>query len=118
MLSIRLAVFTAIAAVCLWGLFSLLDTLREPGLLRTAKAVVVKGCDTPEAQTLERCAQLRCQKNLLDQKRAPLRTDFEMQRVAGWIGGRAVDPRSQTLLGYFACKQDVAGAITAAQWLD
>ena len=119
MLPVRLAIVAAIAAVCLWGLFSLLDTLSEPGLLRTEKTVVIKGCDAAEQQTLQLCAQLRCQKSLLDQKRVPLRSSFEMQRTAGpWIGGRAVDPRTQAVLGYFACKQESAGVLAAAQWLD
>jgi hypothetical protein len=119
MLSVRLAVVTAIAAVCLWGLFSLLDNLSEPGLLRTEKAVVLKGCDTPETQADALCVQLRCQKSLLEQKRVPLRTGFQMQRTAdGWVGGQALEPGSRTVLGYFACKRESAGETAAAQWLD
>jgi hypothetical protein len=119
MLPLRLAIITAIAAVCLWGLFSLLDTLGEPGLLRTEKAVVLKGCDTLEPQTLQLCAGLRCQKSLLDQKRVLLRARFDMRATAaGWVGGRALDPRSQAVLGYFACEHRRDGVITAARWLD
>lgn len=116
MLPVRLAVVTAIAAVCLWGLFSLLDNLSEPGLLRTERAVVVKGCEAPPPDTQSLCAQLRCQKSVLDQKRVPLLTRFDVLRTDHWIGGRAIDPRTQTTLGYFACK--AASAPVAAQWLD
>lgn len=121
MLSVRLALFTAIAGVCLWGLFSLLDTLNEPGLLRTEKAVVIKGCDTPDVQSKELCAQLRCQKSLLEQKRVPLRARFEMLPLSGsWIGGRALDAKNQAVLGFFACAPPGADQTTnqAARWLD
>jgi hypothetical protein len=118
MLPVRLAVLSAIAAVCLWGLFSLLDNLNAPGLLRTQKTVLVKGCDAPEPSNRELCAQLRCQKSLLDQKRVPLRSRFEMLHPAGgWIGGRALEARSPIVLGYFACPQQ-AQTVLAAQWLD
>lgn len=67
MLSLRLAIFAALSAVALWGLFSLLDTLREPELLRSPRAVVVKGCDPIESEQAARlCPQLFCQKSLLD----------------------------------------------------
>ena len=119
MLPIRLAIVTAIAAVCLWGLFSLLDTLNEPGLLRTDKAIVLKGCDAADVETALLCAQLRCQKSLLEQKRVPLRAGFEMRPTPpGWIGGRVLDPRSRALLGHFACPQQPDGVIATAQWLD
>lgn len=118
MLSIRLAVVTAIAGLCLWGLFSLLDNLSEPGLLRTAKAVVVKGCEAPRASDRDLCAQLRCEKSLLEQRRVPLRARFAIERPSGrWIGGRVLDARGQQVLGYFACEQQ-AGTIAPAQWLD
>jgi hypothetical protein len=118
MLPVRLAVFAAIAAVCLWGLFSLLENLNEPGLLRTEKAVVVKGCESAKPERRELCAQLQCQKSLLDQKRVPLRTRFEMRAVGmKRVGGRAVDAANQAVLGYFTCEQD-ANTVAPAQWLD
>ena len=118
MLSVRLAVVTAIAGLCLWGLFSLLDNLNAPGLLRTEKAVVLKGCDTPRAEDRELCAQLRCQKSLLEARRVPLRARFDMQLSrGGWIGGRALDAKGQNLLGYFACSLQGTN-VAAAQWLD
>ena len=37
MLSLRLAIFAASVGIALWALFSLLDNLREPELLRSDK---------------------------------------------------------------------------------
>jgi hypothetical protein len=118
MLPVRLAVVAALAAVCLWGLFSLLDNLNAPGLLRTDKAIVLKGCDAPGPQDRELCAQLRCQKSLLEQRRVPLRARFEVEPARGsWIGGRALEAKGAAVLGYFACEQR-AGVVDAARWLD
>jgi hypothetical protein len=78
-LSLRLAIFAALFGIALWGLFSLLGNLREPQLLRSDKAIVVKGCDpleSAQAQTL--CPQLFCQKFLLDGRRVPLRSVFKV----------------------------------------
>lgn len=77
MLSFRMILFCALGAICLWGLFNLLDNLKQPELLRSTKAVIVKGCapaEGPEAAQL--CPQLFCQKALLDAKDLPLRTRF------------------------------------------
>lgn len=79
MLSLRLVIFAAVSGIALWGLFSLLDTLREPELLRTEKAIVVKGCDPMESeQARQLCPQLFCQKFLLEGRRLPLRTVFKV----------------------------------------
>ena len=79
MLSLRLVIFAALFGIALWGLFSLLDTLREPQLLRTEKMIVVKGCDPMEtAQARQLCPQLFCQKFLLDGHSLPLRSVFEV----------------------------------------
>ena len=79
MLPIRLGVVAGIAAVSLWGLFSLLDSLKEPGLLRTEKATVVKGCESPESDAeRDQCASFFCQKALLDAKLMPLDAKFEL----------------------------------------
>ena len=79
MLSLRLVIFAAISGIALWGLFSLLDNLREPELLRTAKVIVVKGCEPMEsAQARQLCPQLFCQKFLLDGRRLPLRSVFKI----------------------------------------
>jgi hypothetical protein len=79
MLSLRFAIFACLAGVCLWGLFSLLENLRAPELLRSPKAVVVKGCDPIETQEAEvTCPQLFCEKAVLDAKLVPLRSRFEI----------------------------------------
>ena len=79
MLSLRLVIFAAISGIALWGLFSLLDNLREPELLRTAKVIVVKGCEPMEsAQARQLCPQLFCQKFLLEGRHLPLRSMFKV----------------------------------------
>ena len=79
MLSLRLAIFAALSGIALWGLFSLLDNLREPELLRSAKAIIVKGCDPIEsAQAQQVCPQLYCQKFLLERRGLPLRSVFNV----------------------------------------
>lgn len=79
MLSLRLVIFTALLGLALWALFSLLDTLGEPELLRSEKAVVVKGCDPIESQeALRLCPQLFCQKFLLDARLLPHRSSFQV----------------------------------------
>lgn len=80
MLALRFAIVASLAAVSLWALFSLLDTLREPELLRSSKAVVVKGCDPIDtAAAAQACSHLFCQKALLDTKQLPIDTRFEVQ---------------------------------------
>ena len=79
MLPLRLAIVTVIAGICLWGLFSLLGTLKEPALLRSAKATAVKGCDNPDsADAMERCSALFCEKALIDRALVDRRTRFEI----------------------------------------
>ena len=79
MLSLRLVIFAVLSGIALWGLFSLLDNLREPELLRSAKAIVVKGCDPIESsQAGQLCPQLYCQKFLLDGRSVPLRSVFKV----------------------------------------
>jgi hypothetical protein len=107
-LPVRLGVVTAIAALCLWGLFSLLDSLQEPGLLRSSKAVVIKGCDTMETeQALRECPELFCEKALIEAKRVALSAKFQVTvnrkeegvtLIAGQVGS-ATQPSS-----YFACE--------------
>ena len=78
MLSFRLILFTVTAGVCLWGLFALLDNLREPELMRSPQAVVVKGCDPIESEEAAKlCPQLLCQKALLESKQVPMSTRFQ-----------------------------------------
>ena len=79
MLPLRLVIVAALFGIALWGLFSLLDNLREPELLRSTKAVMVKGCDPIEsAQAQQVCPQLFCQKFLLDKRGLPLRSVFNV----------------------------------------
>lgn len=95
MLPARLTILAAVCAVALWGLFSLLDNLHEPELLRSAKAVIVKGCEPIESeQAIRLCPQLFCQKSLLDARVLPLRSRFNVtvdrrDGVAQLIGGIA-----------------------------
>jgi hypothetical protein len=78
-LSLRLMIFATLSGIALWGLFSLLDNLREPELLRSAKAIIVKGCDPMEsAQARQICPQLLCQKYLLEGRGLPLRSVFKV----------------------------------------
>jgi type III secretory pathway component EscS len=93
MLSLRMVIVAGIAGICLWGLFQLLDNLKEPGLLRTTKSVAVKGCsslnDHKDAARL--CPQFLCQKALIDKKLVSLDAQLtisidetsEGQRVIG-----------------------------------
>ena len=79
MLSLRLAIFAALFGIALWGLFALLGNLREPELLRSERAIFVKGCEPMEsAQARSVCPQLFCQKFLLDQRAVPLRSVFKV----------------------------------------
>jgi hypothetical protein len=76
-LSLRLVIVLSLSGVALWGLFSLLENLREPELLRSPKAVVVKGCEPMDSDDARRmCPQLFCQKALLDARLVPPRSSF------------------------------------------
>jgi hypothetical protein len=78
-LPLRLAIFAALFGIALWGLFALLDNLREPQLLRSDKSIIVKGCESLDsAQAQSRCPQLFCQKSLLEQRSVPLRSIFKV----------------------------------------
>lgn len=88
-------IFAGIAGIALWGLFNLLENLREPGLLRTSKGVAVKGCETldehPDARRL--CPQFICQKAVIDRQLADVTSTFNMtldraESNERWIGGQ------------------------------
>lgn len=80
MLALRFALVGSLGAIALWGLFSLLDNLKQPQLLRSDRAVVLKGCDPMEThEAKQRCPALRCQKALLDAKLVPLRAALDLQ---------------------------------------
>lgn len=123
MLSLRLAIFAALFGIALWGLFSLLENLREPELLRSEKAILVKGCDPMESSKAQQvCPQLFCQKFLLDGRSVPLRSVFKVtvDTQAGdehLIGGVVVDSDQR-----FACvlrdHKVAAGRLLDGQHLD
>src|SRR5688500_20305424 len=101
MLPLRLAIFAAVFGIALSALFWLLGNWSEPELLRSKKAVVVKGCDPIEGDDAARlCPQLFCQKYLLDTKAVALSYRFDV----------TVDQRSgaQHLIGGVA-KPYIAG---------
>jgi hypothetical protein len=78
-LSLRLAIFAALFGIALWGLFALLGNLREPELLRSARSIVVKGCEPMESeQARNLCPQLYCQKFLLEARGIPRRSVFKV----------------------------------------
>jgi hypothetical protein len=107
-LSLRLVIFAALLGIALWGLFSLLDNLREPELLRSAQSTLVKGCDSMESSEAQRlCPQLYCQKFLLDARSLPLRSVFRVtvdtkadgeQLIGGVVKGSIADSERR-----FAC---------------
>jgi len=77
MLPLRLAIFAGVFGIALSGLFWLLGNLDEPELLRSKKAVIVKGCDSLSEENAARvCPQLFCQKHLLDTRAFELRYRF------------------------------------------
>lgn len=117
MLPLRLAIFAALFGIALWGLFSLLDNLREPELLRSRKAIFLKGCDSLESdQAKLLCPQLLCQKYMLEKRGLPLRSVFKVtvdkragseQLIGGVVRAGAADSDQR-----FACvlhDQKVAG---------
>lgn len=80
MLSLRIIIVAGLAGIAFWGLFQLLDNLKEPGLLRTDKAIVVKGCDSLDdhADAPRLCPQFLCQKAVLDRRLVPRDAQFTM----------------------------------------
>jgi hypothetical protein len=102
-LPLRLAIVLSLSGVALWGLFSLLDNLREPELLRSKKAIVVKGCDPIETDEARRmCPQLFCQKALLDARALSVRSSFEPTLDSG--------SAEQQLIGGVARSDDSASS--------
>jgi hypothetical protein len=118
-LSLRLVLFSLLAGLCLWGLFALLGNLNEPELLRSPKAVVVKGCDSIESDDARRlCPHLLCQKAVLDAKRVAWSSRFEVtvdrtHAGAQLIGGtaRAADASEAR----FACVLHDSKVVAAQQ---
>jgi hypothetical protein len=85
MLSLRMIIVAGLAGIAFWGLFQLLGNLQEPGLLRTAKAVAVKGCGSVDEHkdAARLCPQFLCQKALIDRKLASLDSRFDMVQDDG-----------------------------------
>jgi hypothetical protein len=75
-------IVAGLAGICFWGLFQLLDNLREPALLRTAKAVAVKGCSSTDdhRDAARLCPQFVCEKALIDKKLASMDAQFTISR--------------------------------------
>ena len=121
MLPLRLTIFLSLSGVALWGLFSLLENLRAPELLRSPKAVVVKGCDPIESDDARRmCPQLFCQKALLDARLLPPQSSFtttidQRARTQQLIGGFARVASSEP--ASFACVLE-RGKILSARVID
>jgi hypothetical protein len=122
-LSLRLVIFAGLSGIALWGLFSLLDTLREPQLLRTAKSVLVKGCEPIESEDAIRlCPQLFCQKFLLDGRVLPPRTVFKITVDAKTGNQQLIGGLAGTGDQHFACvlrdNKVLAGRVLDAGRLD
>ena len=127
MLSLRLVIFAVVSGIALWGLFSLLDTLHEPELLRSTKAIIVKGCEPIESeQARQLCPQLFCQKFMLEKRGQPLRSMFKVtvdkragrrQLIGGVLQTGAADSDQR-----FACVLDnnkvAGGGVVDAYRLD
>ena len=92
MLSLRMLIVAGLAGIAFWGLFQLLDNLKEPGLLRTSKAAAVKGCGSLDEHkdAARLCPQFLCQKALIDRKLAALDSRFEMIASEGPYPERVV----------------------------
>ena len=127
MLPVRLAIFAAVFGIALSGLFWLLGNLSEPELLRSKKAVIVKGCDPIEGEDAARiCPQLFCQKFLLDRRAFELRYRFDVtvdkrsgaEHLIGGVAKPFVAKPGDGPAGNFACvldgKQVIAGRSISA----
>jgi hypothetical protein len=80
MLNLRSGLVLTAAALCLWALYSLLTSLKEPGLLRSQKAAALKGCDVlNDVEVRRACVPLICEKALLDAKLVPWDARFTVQ---------------------------------------
>jgi hypothetical protein len=105
MLSIRMIIFAGIGGICLWGLFSLLDNLKEPALLRTTKGVAVKGCGDLEAHedAPKLCPAYLCQKALFDRKLAAADNKAEITNDIADGNDRVIQGRLQNTNETFEC---------------
>jgi hypothetical protein len=113
---LRLALVASVAGVSLWGLFSLLDNLRKPELLRTQKVIVIKGCEPMESDEAQRiCPHLQCEKALLDSKAVGRTAQFQITvdrkratlQLVGGLAGSGIGASS------FACLIDNRKVVSA-----
>ncbi len=105
MLLLRTAIVFGVIGLSLWGLFSLLSKLKEPALLRSANAVVVKGCEDPSQNA--KCDALLCEKSLLDRKLVAPRAFFAVNLERSNATDKVVGGRVMASLNappqFFAC---------------
>jgi hypothetical protein len=108
MLSLRMMIFAGIAGICLWGLSMLLDSLKEPALLRTQKGIAVKGCGSLDTHkdSPRLCPPLLCQKALVDRKLVGLQDGVEITKDIEIDGARLVAGLFEGKGQHFACEVD------------
>lgn len=111
MLNLRSGLVLTAAALCLWALYSLLSSLKDPGLLRSEKAAVLKGCDDlNDSDIRHACVPLLCEKALLDAKLVPWNARFDVRThrasdadIDFDIVGGTVDATSKPRMNSFGC---------------
>ena len=98
-------IFAGIAGICLYGLSTLLDSLKEPALLRTQNGIAVKGCGSLDTHkdSPRLCPPLLCQKALVDRKLVGLQDKVEVATDSLESGERVITGRIQGKDAYFSC---------------
>jgi hypothetical protein len=98
-------IFAGIAGICLYGLSTLLDSLKEPALLRTQSGIAVKGCGSLDTHkdSPRLCPPLLCQKALVDRKLVDLQDKVEIATDSLEGGERVITGRIQGKDTYFSC---------------
>lgn len=77
MLTFRFAMVSTAAGLALWALFSLLDALREPGMLSADSRTVIKGCEVLDnEETRAVCPQLFCQQAVIETRQVSHKSRF------------------------------------------
>ena len=105
MLSLRMMIFAGIAGICLYGLSTLLDSLKEPALLRTQNGLAVKGCGSLDTHTdaPRLCPSLLCQKALFDRKLVQVRDKVEIGKDRLHGSERVIAARIAAKGQHFRC---------------
>lgn len=109
MLTFRFVMVTTAASICLWGLFSLLDALSDPGTLRAESNSEIRGCellDNDESRAV--CPQLFCQRAVIDTKQVSYKSRFAVtvdkeDGTVRLIGGDVSDKAPTDPTSSFAC---------------